>query len=481
MTRRSLLREVLASTAGKIGVTLALILAGASVLVLVALPLTLGVSPLDFGTERWSNPAIWADYPKAVPPAWTAVLSGNAVPHQVLEASEPSETTERGEARVEVYDLAFEYSAAEPPTFLSFSLGEVSYRTRPPSLSVTLLRPDGASVPLLRTTIRGPRANEEPPYLRHHETPLRVLVTAEPETAQAASEMLAETYGLEIPAAVIEDDTPAALFGAPDDNGQLQPLHGEYSAQVRVALADPDDTLAWVRFVVGGTVFGLLGTDGSGRDLAQGLAFGLPVALLIGLSAALVSTTIGTGLGMLSGYKGGRTDLVIQRTADVVNNVPLLPLLIFFVFVFGAQMWLILLLLVAFSWPGLTILVRSMVLGLSGSQEVEAARALGASSRQILMRHIFPHTAPYVFTQLIFFVPAVILAEASLSFLGLGDPSLPTWGQILEDGFRTGAVFLGYWWWVIAPGLLIVITSLTFMLLALAMEPVVNPRLRNDR
>ena len=217
-----------------------------------------------------------------------------------------------------------------------------------------------------------------------------------------------------------------------------------------------------------------------GATWLQGLAFGLPVALLIGIAAATVSTVIGTGLGMLSGYKGGRIDLLIQRAADVVNNVPLLPLLIFFVFVFGAQLWLILVLLVAFSWPGLTILVRSMVLGLSESQEVEAARALGASSRHILVKHIFPHTAPYVFTQLIFFVPAVILAEAGLSFLGLGDPSLPTWGQILEDGFRTGAVFLGYWWWVVSPGLLIVITAMTFMLLALAMEPIVNPRLRRD-
>ena len=266
----------------------------------------------------------------------------------------------------------------------------------------------------------------------------------------------------------------------PGDDGEPEPLQGQYVTQVRVALAAPDDSVAWVRTVVGGTVFGLLGTDASGRDLAQGLAFGLPVALLIGLAAATVSTAIGTGLGMLSGYKGGRIDLVIQRAADVVNNVPLLPLLIFFVFVFGAQLWLILLLLVAFSWPGLAILVRSMVLGLSGSQEVEAARALGASSRHILVHHIFPHTAPYVFTQLIFFVPAVILAEAGLSFLGLGDPSLPTWGQILEDGFRTGAVFLGYWWWVVSPGLLIVLTAVTFMLLALAMEPIVNPKLRRD-
>ena len=193
----------------------------------------------------------------------------------------------------------------------------------------------------------------------------------------------------------------------PGDDGTIEPLRGDYTAQVRVALADPADTLDWVRLVVGGSVYGLLGTDANGRDLAEGLAFGLPVALLIGLAAATVSTAIGTGLGLLSGYKGGRVDLVIQRTADVVNNVPLLPLLIFFVFILGAHLWLILLLLVAFSWPGLTILVRSMVLGLSGSQEVEAARALGASTSHILRRHIFPHTAPYVFTQLIFFVPAV--------------------------------------------------------------------------
>jgi peptide/nickel transport system permease protein len=474
MRRRSLIREVLASTAGKIGLTLGIILVAASILVVL-------VVPWDFGPSRWSNPSVWADYPKAVPPAWTAVLTADhPVEHQVIEASEPSDSTEREEARVDVYDLVYEHVAAEAPTFLSFSLADVSYLGRPPSLSVTLLRPDGAQVPLLRTTIRGPRQGEEPPFERHDETPLRVLLTAEPEVAQATSEMLAETYGVAIPARVLRDDIAAALFGAPDENGRLQPLPGTYTTQVRVALAQPEDSLGWVRTVVGGTVFGLLGTDGSGRDLAQGLAFGLPIALIIGLAAATVSTAIGTSLGMLSGYKGGRVDLVIQRTADVINNVPLLPLLIFFVVVFGAQLWLIVTLLVLFSWPGLTILVRSMVLGLAGSQEVEAARALGAPSGWVLRKHIFPHTAPIVFLQLIFFVPAIILAEAGLSFLGLGDPSLPTWGQILEDGFRTGAVFLGYWWWVVSPGLLIVITAVTFMLLALAMEPVVNPKLRRD-
>ena len=474
MRRRSLIREVLSSTAGKVGVTLAVVLVVASFLVVLILP-------WDFGTSRWSNPAVWADYPTAVPPAWTALLtSDEPVEHQIIEATDPSDSTERDSARVDVYDLVYEHTAQEAPSFLSFSLADATYLDRPPSLSVTLLRPDGAQVPMLRTTVRGPRSGEEPPYARHDETPLRVLLTTDPEVAEATSEMLAETYGVDIPARVLQDDIAAALFGAPDEEGELQPLPGTYTTQVRIALAQPDDTIGWVRTVVGGTVFGLLGTDGSGRDLAQGLAFGLPIALIIGLAAATVSTAIGTSLGMLSGYKGGRVDLVIQRTADVINNVPLLPLLIFFVVVFGAQLWLIMTLLVLFSWPGLTILVRSMVLGLSGSQEVEAARALGAPSSWVLRKHIFPHTAPIVFLQLIFFVPAIILAEAGLSFLGLGDPTLPTWGQILEDGFRTGAVFLGYWWWVVAPGLFIVLTAVTFMLLALAMEPIVNPKLRRD-
>ena len=95
-----------------------------------------------------------------------------------------------------------------------------------------------------------------------------------------------------------------------------------------------------------------------------------------------------------------------------------------------------------------------------------------------MIKHIFPQIAPFILSQMIFFTPAAILAEAGLSFLGLGDPSIPTWGQILDQGFRTGAVYIGYWWWVIPPGLLIVITALTFVLLALAMERVVDPRLR---
>src|SRR6185503_17100513 len=207
------------------------------------------------------------------------------------------------------------------------------------------------------------------------------------------------------------------------------------------------DEFAPMHVTLGGTVFGLMGTDGLGRDLWQGLIYGFPVALLIAALTSALSTLIGASLGILSGYAAGATDAVIQRTSDIVSNVPTLPLLIFLVSILGRHLWLIMLVLVAFSWPGLTILVRSMVLQLREGQLVEAARSMGASRRRIMSRHVFPQVAPFIVAQMIFAAPAAILAEASLSFLGLGDPSIPTWGQMLESGFRTGAIYVGYWWW----------------------------------
>ncbi|MDP7619180.1 MAG: ABC transporter permease, partial [Dehalococcoidia bacterium] len=201
-------------------------------------------------------------------------------------------------------------------------------------------------------------------------------------------------------------------------------------------------------------------------------------AMLIGILTSIGATAIGTFFGILSGFTGGKTDTAIQRFSDILTNIPLLPILIFLIFILGQKLWLVMGILVLFGWPGLTIILRSMVLQIRSGQLVEATRGLGASRWRIMFRHVFFQMAPFIVAQMIFFTPAAILAEAGLSFLGLGDPSLPTWGQILEQGFRTGAIYVGYWWWILPPGILIVITAMAFVLLALALEPVLNPRLR---
>ena len=230
--------------------------------------------------------------------------------------------------------------------------------------------------------------------------------------------------------------------------------------------------------MIGGSTYGFIGTDSLGRDLSLGLLFGFPVALLIGLTTSTVTTFIGTLMGIISGYRGGKTDIIIQRVCDIFSNIPLLPILIFLIFIIGPKLWLVMVILVAFGWPGLAIIVRSMVLQIRSSQSIEAAESLGASQWRIMLRHVFPQLAPFIFAQLIFFTPAAILAEASLSFLGLGDPSIPTWGQILENGFRTGGVYVGFWWLILPPGILIVITAMIFVLIALALEPIVNPKIK---
>lgn len=474
-----MLREVWQSGPGKAGLVLLFLLLLSGLVVVV-------VYPPNFGTARWGNPALWADNPKAAPPAWTNLFTrARRTPHRAFSSSRPTTETETARARELVYEFVFPHAADEAPSLLAVRFSQVTFEQRPPQLSARLLRPDGSIVTLFREVVRGGRRGEDGPFVRHDEEPLRVVAGSDPRVETELLEWFGAEYSSEMEESdqiqdLVRSDPLSALFGVPLA-GSIVPLEGEYALQIVMLAAGDTDSLGAVDAVVGGSVYGVMGTDALGRDLAAGILYGLPVALLIGILTATVSTIIGMSLGMASGYFGGAIDMIIQRSADIVANVPLLPLLIFLVFVVGSQLWLILAILVAFSWPGLTIMVRSMVLQLRDGQEVDAARALGASSGRIIFRHILPHAASYLLAQLVFFAPSAILAEAGLSFLGLGDPSIPTWGQILEYGFRTGAVFLGYWWWVIPPGLMIVITSVTFMFLALGLEPVVDPRLRGRR
>ena len=466
-----ILRELWKSGPGKAGLILLGLLLSVSLIVVISYP-------ADFGSAYWASPGYWADNPKSSPPAWSDLLSRTKKPrHLIIDLSVPDSEDDTGRAFGRTYRKTFTVDTDQPPTFLSFSVSEVEYTARPPILSVVLVRPDGGEVTIARQAVSGPRAGEDVPYRRYVDEPLRIAIGGDDRVVDS----LLEIHGDGVSAGVLRPAIEAALFGVHVGAGTFEVLRGEYSLELRALFQREDDHISSVRFVIGGSVYGFMGTDALGRDLAAGLLYGLPVALLIGIATSTISTILGMSLGMTSGYAGGWVDLLIQRAADIVANIPVLPLLIFLVFIGGSKLWLILLVLVAFSWPGLTIMVRTMVLQLRTGLEVESAKAMGASSFRVVFRHILPHAASYVLAQLVFFAPSAILAEAGLSFLGLGDPSIPTWGQILEYGFRTGAVFLGYWWWVVPPGLLIVLTAVTFMFLALGLEPVVDPRLRGRR
>jgi peptide/nickel transport system permease protein len=473
---RDAFNEFWASRYSKYGVALIAILFGISAYVLASYP-------LDFGTQFWNKPQYWADYPKGVPPSWTQYFSSVKNPEHMTLTSNTYREKNRGVRTLE-FDLYFTFNADVLPQFTSFSLTDLTFYDAPPIIYLTLTKPDGSQINnLLTIAVPYPQSGQEPPYVKYVETPLRIFLPGSPEVRNSIANYLRQEYDSTLtPLEIRNMGIEQFMFGKPDQEGNFSQIDkGNYHLNVVVETFNDEDTVGSIKFVIGGQIFGFLGTDTLGRDLSVGLLFGFPVALFIGFITSTLTTIIGSVLGIMSGYIGGRTDEIIQRISDILNNLPQLPILIFLVFILGQNIWNIILVLVVFGWSGLTILIRSMVLQAKEEQFIEASIASGASARWIMSRHIFPQVAPFIFTQMIFYTPSAILAEAALSFLGLGDPTLPTWGQILERGFQTGAIFLGYWWWIIPPGLLIVVTALCFVFIAQGLEPVVNPRLRRMR
>lgn len=470
---RNILKELLSTGSGKVGVFFFAVMVAISVFVVFTYP-------LDFGTKYWSNPVIWADNPRVAPPSWTNLFSSHRQAETVvLESGKPTARYADESSTRAVYIFELNYSADESPTFTSVAVQNVSYVDRPPILIVNIERPDSKEIELYRISVSGPRLGETAPFVRYSETPFRAQLSGEAAVASDVSRFLNREFNVSISSQdLFAKGIDKVVFGTPLSDGGFNVLKGVYKIRIDAQLFSESDNVEKVKFVVGGSVFGLMGTDSLGRDLSVGLLFGFPVALFIGLVASTITTGIGTFMGIVSGYIGGKTDTAIQRFSDVLANIPLLPILIFLSFTLGQKLWVVILVMVAFSWPGLSILVRSMVLQIRSGYLVEATVALGASRIRVMFKHIFPQTAPFVFSQLIFFTPSAILAEAALSFLGLGDPSIPTWGQILEYGFKSGGIYLGYWWWVLPPGLLVVFTAMIFVFLALGMEPIINPRLK---
>ena len=470
LTRRAP-RDFLRTGSGKLGTAffLALVLISAYVLL---------TYPPDFGTKHWSNPAVWADYPKSVPPAWTGLFSATKpAEQQVFMLSEPTRTADDGGVRSSLYLFTTDRESDQPPTLLSLSLGGVTFYGRSPVISVTVMRPDQTQVLLFSYIVPGPSAGEALPVTRYSGTPYRVELSGNPNAIASVSEFVKSSFGVQVtPDQMAREGMLSFLFGAPQ-GGDFRVLKGTYTVQASVFLYDSRDSVGQVGLVLGGSAYGLLGTDSVGRDLALGVFYGFPVALFIALVTSILTSFLGTLAGIVSGYYGGKTDVLIQRIADILNNIPLLPILIFLAFIFGQKLLVVVLVLTAFGWPSMTVIIRSMVLQVRSQQFIEAAEVIGASKWTVITRHIFPQTAPYVLAQMIFIAPGAILAEAGLSFLGLGDPSIPTWGQILESGFRSGALYVGQWWWVLPPGLLIVFSAMTFVLISLGLEPIVNPRL----
>ena len=222
-----------------------------------------------------------------------------------------------------------------------------------------------------------------------------------------------------------------------------------------------------------------LGTDELGRSVLDLVIQGSQISLLVGFLATAISMLIGALVGIVAGYSGGWTEVVLMRLTDWFLVIPFLPLAIVLVAVLGRGLFVIAFVIGVTTWAATARVVRAQVLTLKERPYVERARALGASNRQIVTRHILPNVFPLIFANTILVVALAIYFEAILSFLGLGDPFSVSWGSILESAFAEGAISLGAWWYLVPPGLCIVLVVLAFTMCGYAFDEILDPRLRD--
>jgi peptide/nickel transport system permease protein len=222
-----------------------------------------------------------------------------------------------------------------------------------------------------------------------------------------------------------------------------------------------------------------LGTDELGRSVLDLVIQGSQISLLVGFLATAISMVIGSLVGLVAGYFGGWIDVILMRFTDWFLVIPFFPLVIVLAAILGRSLFVIALVIGITTWPATGRVVRAQVLTLKERPYVERARAIGASDRQIIGRHILPNVFPLIFANTILVVALAILTEATLSFLGLGDPFSISWGSMLESAFSEGAISLGAWWYLIPPGLCIVLVVLAFTMCGYAFDEILDPRLRD--
>jgi peptide/nickel transport system permease protein len=220
-----------------------------------------------------------------------------------------------------------------------------------------------------------------------------------------------------------------------------------------------------------------LGRDDAGKDVLSLLIYGARVSLIVGFVSSFFSMFIGTSVGLAAGYYGGRVSNALMRFTDFLMVIPDLPLMLVIISVWGRGLWKIILVISVLYWTYTARLVRSQVLSVKERQFVLRARSLGASNFRIIMWHVFPQVVPLIIAQAVLDVSSSIIAESTLSFLGLGDPTLISWGMMLNFAFER-AVSRMAWWFLLPPGFAIVWVSLSIILIGNALEEIVNPRLK---
>jgi len=419
----------------------------ALILIFVALSIyTVIAIPYSEAVRLWrGGPGVWDENPRNAVPVWFDLFTRDSLSRTIIVPFEAAIKTEEmlgdGMKRLEIV-LPFKFNYDTFPSELSvFTQATVATRA-----TVSWRTPDGRTI-----------TREEDYTFR------RAL-----DTYYVSQDALLR--------AQLDNRAPhVGLFADPED--KARPLKGDYELVLTAELAEGNELDAKV--VVYGKAHGLAGTDHRQRDLMVALMWGAPIGLLFGVLAAVgaqMSTFVLSGIGT---WLGGKVDRVFQWITQVNLILPVLPILILVGHFYSRSIWTMLGLVIALNVFSASMLTyRAMFLQAKESPYIEAAQAYGAGNWRIIFRYLLPRIAPTLLPQFVLVIPTFVFLEATLAVLGLGDPILPTWGKVLNDGYSQGALYKGYYYWMVLPSALLMLMGVGFALVGFALDRIFNPRLR---
>jgi peptide/nickel transport system permease protein len=409
--------------------------------------------------EEWNNPDKWISYPKTAVPVWINLFVSEKIPeHKILDFPDiSSETSKDISLTTHRFGINFTYDDYPNDFIYEFS----AKYTGSPLLQMYVIRPDGLQLKLISTSL--PHSNSESIHSEQ--------IFSTDESIRKNLDLQSSDFLFPVNNMSAED----IIFSKTQTH---EALKGNYIFLIKLYGADSQNHISESKLIIGGKAFGIMGTDELRRDLVIGLLWGTPLALFIGLVVSIASVGMGLLYGVYAGYAGKKTDEVMMRLNDVIYALPALPFLIILSVTISNSIFVMVGFLMIFGWVGIAKISRSMALQIRTRGYVEASRMMGQKKSKIMFKHILPQLLPYAFASVAISVPAAITTEAGISFLGLGDPTFPTWGQILHDANSFGAASRGLWWWIMPPGIMIALTGLTFVFIGNALDVIINPKLK---
>jgi len=425
-----------------LGLLLVAFLVGLSIYTVLALPYAQAL-------DLWRGGDHWRLHPVNASPVWVDRLRGGDLPVTRIVSSddvEPSEQPFPGGRQLQIA-LAFDYHSSAFPSEINVFL-RVQEAERAPFVRLIWITPDGTQHGLGGRRV----ARDE-----------RISISQDWSLERRLGHV--PHVGLMMDPASAQQERPAVQ-------------RGSHTLLLDAVMFDESARLG-ADLVVYGRVHGLAGTDHQRRDLMVALMWGTPVALAFGFIAA-VGTTVTTLVIAAAGvWYRGWVDATIQRLTEVNMILPMLPILVMVGTLYSTSIWLMLGVVVALGIFSSGIkMYRAMLLPIREAPYIEAARAYGAGNARIILRYIVPRILPVLIPTFVTLIPTFVFLEASLAVLGLGDPVLPTWGKVLNDAQAQSALYNGFYYWVLAPAALLMVTGLGFAMLGFALDRVFNPRLR---